>query len=70
MAKFVRSSHFRHVFGTAAKKEQCYEGFRVSGNSVESSFCAVNPKFIAIVLASAGGGAFLVLRHDEVCCSL
>lgn len=66
MAKFVRSSKFRHVFGTAAKKDKCYEGFQVSGNSVDSAYCAVNPKFIAIILKSAGGGAFLVLRHDEV----
>lgn len=66
MAKFVRSSKFRHVFGTAAKKDKCYEGFQVSGNSVDSAYCAVNPKFLAIILKSAGGGAFLVLRHDEV----
>lgn len=66
MAKFVRSSKFRHVFGTAAKKDQCYEGFSVSGSSGDSSFCAVNPKFLAIVLKSAGGGSFLVLRLDEV----
>lgn len=66
MAKFVRSSKFRHVFGTAAKKDKCYEGFQVSGNSVDSAYCAVNPKFLAIILKAAGGGAFLVLRHDEV----
>ena len=40
----------------------------MSKNSVESPYCAVNPKFIAIIVASAGGGAFLVLRHDEVSC--
>lgn len=63
---FVRKSHFRHVYGTAAKKELCFEGFNVSKNTVESPYCAVNPKFIAVIIASAGGGAFLVLRHDEV----
>lgn len=63
---FVRKSHFRHVFGTAAKKDKCYEGFNCSKNSVESPYCAVNPKFLAVIIASAGGGAFLVLRHDEV----
>lgn len=67
MARFVRQSHFRHVFGTAAKKENCYaEGVRISKNSVDSPYCAVNSKFLAVILASAGGGAFLVLRHDEV----
>lgn len=63
---FVRKSHFRHVFGSAAKKDKCYEGFNCSKNSVESPYCAVNPKFLAVIIASAGGGAFLVLRHDEV----
>lgn len=67
MCAFVRKSHFRHVFGTAAKKDHCYaEGVRISKNSVESPYCAVNPKFLAIIVASAGGGAFLVLKHDEV----
>ncbi|XP_073257183.1 coronin-1C-like [Porites lutea] len=66
MCAFVRKSHFRHVFGSAAKKDRCYEGFNVSKNSVESPYCAVNPKFLAIIIASAGGGAFLVLKHDEV----
>ena len=66
MAKFVRSSKFRHVFGEAAKKGQCFENFRVSGNSVDSAYCAVNPKFLAIILRADGGGAFLVLTHDEV----
>mmetsp|Transcript_64932 Transcript_64932/g.103327 ORF Transcript_64932/g.103327 Transcript_64932/m.103327 type:complete len:464 (-) Transcript_64932:703-2094(-) len=67
MCAFVRKSHFRHVFGTAAKKDHCYaEGVRISKNSVESPYCAVNPKFLAIIVASAGGGAFLVLKHDEL----
>ena len=69
MAKVVRQSKFRHVFGTAARKDHCYEGFAVSKNAVESPFCAVNPKFVAIILSSAGGGAFLVLKLDEVGCS-
>lgn len=66
MAKFVRSSKFRHVFGEVARKEKTYEGFKFSGNSVDSTFCAVNPKFLAIILQSAGGGSFIVLRLDEV----
>ena len=49
MAKFVRSSKFRHVFGSAAKKDKCYEGFAVSRNAVESPFCAVNPKWSRVL---------------------
>ncbi|CAG0915018.1 unnamed protein product [Notodromas monacha] len=57
----VRASKFRHVYGTPLKREQCYDNIRVSKSSCDSSFCAVNPKFVAIIVESAGGGAFIVL---------
>lgn len=67
MAKFVRASHFRHIFGTNPKREEIYDNIRVSENSWEGSpIAAVNPKFLAVCLKSAGGGAFLVLPHDKV----
>ncbi|XP_071443505.1 coronin-1A-like isoform X1 [Hetaerina americana] len=57
----VRSSKFRHVFGSPAKKDKCYENIKITKNAHDSHFCAVNPKFVAIVTEVAGGGAFLVL---------
>ena len=66
MPKFVRASHYRHVFGTAPKRELCYDNIKITKSSWDSSFCAVNPKFIAVVLDSSGGGAFLVLPLDKV----
>lgn len=65
MAKFVRSSHFRHVFGTEAKKDHCFDEVKISGTNWESPLCALNPKFMAVCLKSSGGGAFLVLPHDK-----
>ena len=62
----VRTSRFRHVFGKALKKEQCYDNIRISKNSWDSNFCAVNPKFLAVVLEAAGGGAFLVVPLNKV----
>lgn len=59
--RIVRQSKFRHVYGQALKREQCYDNIRITKNSWDSTFCAVNPKFIAIVIEAAGGGAFLVL---------
>lgn len=59
--RVVRNSKFRHVFGTGLRKEQCYDNIRITKNSWDSNFCAVNPKFLAIVTEAAGGGAFLVL---------
>ena len=64
--RVVRSSKFRHVFGTALKREQCYDNIRITKNSWDSNFCAVNPKFLAIVIEAAGGGAFLVLPLNKV----
>lgn len=64
--RVVRSSKFRHVYGTALKREQCYDNIRVSKSSWDSTFCAVNPKFLAIIVESAGGGAFIVLPHNKV----
>ena len=66
MAFRVRSSKFRHVYGNAAKKEQCFEGVKITKNAHDSNFCAVNPKFLALVTESAGGGAFLVIPLEKV----
>ncbi|XP_075881803.1 coronin-1C-A-like [Nelusetta ayraudi] len=61
MKPCVRVSKFRHVFGQAAKNDQCYDDIRVSRVTWDSSFCSVNPKFVAIIVEASGGGAFLVL---------
>uniref|UniRef100_A0A8C4S9H7 Coronin n=1 Tax=Erpetoichthys calabaricus TaxID=27687 RepID=A0A8C4S9H7_ERPCA len=59
--RVVRQSKFRHVFGQPLKADQSYEDIRVSRVTWDSSFCAVNPKFLAIIVESGGGGAFLVV---------
>ncbi|XP_051975558.1 coronin-2B [Xyrauchen texanus] len=56
-----RSSKFRHVYGKAGGREQCYEGIPVTHSVHDNHFCAVNPKFLAVVTESAGGGAFLII---------
>jgi len=68
MSKVVRQSKFRHVFGTAARKEHCYDGLRITKSNWEgSTHCAVNPKFLAIIVEMAGGGAFVVQPISKVC---
>lgn len=62
----VRQSKFRHVFGQPVKADQMYEDIRVSKVTWDSSFCAVNPKFVAIIVESGGGGAFIVLPLAKV----
>jgi len=54
------------VFGQALKRDQCYDNIRITKSSWDSTFCAVNPKYLAIVTEAAGGGAFLVLLLDKV----
>ena len=62
----VRQSKFRHVFGANNKREQCYDNIRITRASWDSTFCCVNPKFIACIVESGGGGAFLVMPLTKV----
>ena len=64
--RVVRQSKFRHVFGQPVKNDQCYDDIRVSRVTWDSAFCAVNPKFVAIIIEASGGGAFLVLPLSKV----
>ncbi|NWT72122.1 COR2A protein, partial [Prunella himalayana] len=56
-----QSSKFRHVYGKAASKDKCYDCVPITHNINDNHFCAVNPKFIAVVTECAGGGAFLII---------
>ncbi len=68
--RIVRQSKFRHVFGKEVKKEECYDGVRITRNAWDSNFCSVNPKFIAVVVEAQGGGAFLVINIESVSASV
>ncbi|XP_053357201.1 coronin-2A [Clarias gariepinus] len=59
-----RNSKFRHVFGKAATKENCYDGVPITCSVHDNHLCAVNPRFIAVITECAGGGAFLVLSTN------
>ncbi|XP_056004095.1 coronin-2B-like isoform X2 [Ostrea edulis] len=59
MAFKIRSSKFRHIYGNIPKKDQRYENIPITRNTHDSNFCAVNPKFLAVVTETGGGGAFL-----------
>ncbi|KAJ8336154.1 hypothetical protein SKAU_G00394970 [Synaphobranchus kaupii] len=56
-----RTSKFRHVFGKPATKEHSYDGVPITRSVQDNQFCAVNPRFIAVITECAGGGAFLIL---------
>ena len=53
------------MYGCPAKKPQCYDNLKITRNAGDANFCAVNPKFLAVVVEVGGGGSFLVLPLDE-----
>lgn len=59
-------SKFRHVYGEPVKKSHCYENIRISKNAHDTYFSCVNPKFLAVIIESAGGGAFQVIPLEKV----
>ncbi|CAL9694768.1 unnamed protein product [Knipowitschia caucasica] len=63
--RVVRQSKFRHVFAQAWKTEHCLDDVRVSRVTWDSPLCAVNPKFIAVIIEAAGGGTFLVVPINK-----
>ncbi|XP_013387577.1 coronin-2B isoform X2 [Lingula anatina] len=65
MAFRLRSSKFRHVYGNPSRRENCFENIKISRNAHDSSFCAVNPKFVAIVTESGGGGSFITIPVNK-----
>ena len=66
MAKVVRQSKFRHVYGKPKKREECYDDVKVTANSHDSVYCSINPKFLAVVTESGGGGMFIVVPMAKV----
>jgi len=66
MSRFVRASKYRHVFGQPAKKDQCFDNVRVSRSAWDTNLIKVNPLFISLNLEASGGGAFTVIKHDNV----
>jgi len=64
MSKVVRSSKFRHVFGTPAKREHSYDGVKVSRSAWDSNKIKVNTKFVAAIWEAGGGGAFACMNHE------
>ncbi|KAF9903402.1 Coronin-like protein crn1 [Linnemannia zychae] len=60
-SRFVRASKYRHVYGTAARRELSYDNVKVSGNAWDTNLIKVNPKFFSLNWNSSGGGAFAVI---------
>jgi len=65
-SRFVRASKYRHVYGTANKRDQIHENLRVTRNAWDTNLVKVNTRFLSINLEAGGGGQFMVLPLDVV----
>nr|CDS34686.2 coronin 1B [Hymenolepis microstoma] len=62
----IRQSKYKHVFGKALKREECYDCIPITRSTHDTSFCAVNPKYLAIITETSGGGGFAVIPISQV----
>jgi len=65
MSKVVRSSKYRHVFGTVAKKEDCYDDLRITRTAWDSNYITANPSYFAVIWEAGGGGALAVIPWSK-----
>jgi len=61
MASGIRQSKFKHVFGKPLKRDEGYDCLPITRSTHDTAFCAINPKYLAVIIESAGGGAFAVI---------
>ncbi|KAJ2521694.1 Coronin-like protein crn1 [Coemansia sp. RSA 1939] len=66
MGSIVRSSKFRHIFGTANKREESFENLRISVSAWDTNFVTANPKYISVNWNAGGGGAFCIVPQTLV----
>lgn len=65
MSRIVRTSKYRHVFGTGAKNEDQYSNLKPSKSAWDTDKVAGNNKFLGLIWESRGGGSFAVLKNDQ-----
>jgi coronin-1B/1C/6 len=66
MAKFVRTSKYRHVFAAAPRKETVRDGVKLTKNAWDSNFVTVNPQWVAVSWQVGGGGAVGIINVNTV----
>jgi len=59
--KFVRSSKYRHVFANTPKRDDIWDGVRMTKSAWDSNWVTASSKWIAVAWQTAGGGAVGVL---------
>jgi coronin-1B/1C/6 len=54
-----------HVFGQPTKRENTYDGLRISKNAWDTNLIKANPEYLAVNWEASGGGAFAVIPVSE-----
>jgi WD40 repeat protein len=65
MSRVVRASKYRHVFGTAAKVEECYQNVNATRSAWDSNYIRANPKYLAVCWEAGGGGSLAVIANEN-----
>lgn len=65
MSRFVRQSKYRHVFGTCAKREQCYDQIKITRSAWDTNKVAASTKLFAVIWEAGGGGAFVPITYAD-----
>lgn len=65
MSRFVRSSKYRHVFGTCAKREECYDQVKITRSAWDTNKIAASTKIFAVIWEAGGGGAFVPIAYED-----
>lgn len=65
MSRFVRQSKYRHVFGTAAKRDDSYDQIKVTRSAWDTNTLAASTKLWGCIWEAGGGGAFVVSTYDD-----
>jgi len=61
MAKFVRQSKYRHVFAAVPKRDDLWEGVKLTKSAWDSNWVTASSKWIAVAWQTGGGGAVGIL---------
>jgi len=65
MSTFVRQSKYRHVFGTNARREECYDQIKVTRSAWDSNKVAASTKSLSVIWEAGGGGAFVPINYSD-----
>jgi len=63
--KFVRSSKYRHVFANTPKRDDLWDGVRLTKSAWDSNWVAASSKWVAMAWQTAGGGAVGILDASK-----